>query len=149
MTKVRNLVGKTVGNVEVLASKYVDGRREFLCRCVCGERVVISSSRIYSKTAKPSCGCRKRDEELELFRRRKSESAKRRCTPEWRMRMSAQSKKCYFDENQIAPLYASGLSQKQVGEKLGVGSESDIFCNEASRNTDAYTEAYLEAWRVD
>lgn len=58
----------------------------------------------------------------EEARRKMSESAKKRCTPEWRKSNSAiQSTK--LDINQIKNMYESGMTQVEIAELLGVSQK--------------------------
>ena len=51
-----------------------------------------------------------------------SRSAKRRCTPEWREAKS-KSMRTKLPLKKVKQLYASGLTQEEVGEKLGVSQK--------------------------
>lgn len=58
----------------------------------------------------------------EETRRRMSESAKRRCTPEWRAKQSRRLSVC-VDETRLLELYASGMTQDEVARVLGVSQK--------------------------
>lgn len=55
----------------------------------------------------------------EETRRRMSESAKKRCTPEWRNR-SSELHSAKVDDEQICRLYESGMTQEEVALKMGI-----------------------------
>lgn len=55
----------------------------------------------------------------EETRRRMSESAKKRCTPEWRKRKSEQQS-TKLDLHQVKGLYESGMTQHEIAAELGV-----------------------------
>ncbi len=61
----------------------------------------------------------------EETRKKMSESAKRRCTPEWRKR-SSELHETRIDDNKMRELYESGMTQEEVAKELGV-SRKVIF----------------------
>ena len=55
----------------------------------------------------------------EETRQKMSESAKKRCTPEWRMQASL-SRETKIDDERMRELYESGMTQDEVAKELGV-----------------------------
>ena len=55
-------------------------------------------------------------------RDRMSQAAKRRCTPEWR-RMKSEQYATKLPLEKVRALYESGLTQEEVGERLGVSQK--------------------------
>ena len=58
----------------------------------------------------------------EETRRRMSESAKRRCTKEWRERQS-EAFSAKIDEQRLKELYESGMTQAEVAEEMGISAK--------------------------
>lgn len=58
----------------------------------------------------------------EETRRKMSESAKRRCTQEWRKRSSLMHE-TKIDDERMRELYESGMTQAEVAKELGVSSK--------------------------
>ena len=59
----------------------------------------------------------------ETTRRRMSEAAKDRCTPEWRAQKSAAAR-IVFDRAAAVAMYQSGASIQEVADALGVGRKA-------------------------
>lgn len=55
-------------------------------------------------------------------RRRMSESAKKRCTPEWRKKRSERLR-TKLNDDRLVELYRSGLTQAEVGKAMGVSQK--------------------------
>jgi hypothetical protein len=85
MTAVRNLVGQHFGRLTVAERAGTDrnGHALWLCRCLCGERRVVSSTNLLSGQTR-ACGCLRRGRRthgLSYTRTYKSyHDAKQRCT---------------------------------------------------------------------
>lgn len=63
MPAPRNLTGVVSGRLTALrwdGHKTGDGKRKWLCVCVCGAEVLVSGSKLAGRTTR-SCGCLKRD----------------------------------------------------------------------------------------
>ncbi len=95
MRQYESLIGKEYGDlkVEALADPTTGGSRRWLCRCKCGNKVVVIESNL-KRLHTQSCGCRKSPDltgrtfgKLEVLgRSEKRNSRGTRTTPQWKCR---------------------------------------------------------------